>query len=124
MYVFNFYCHFLWFNILAYSIPAIHLFHGNHATVNDVNKELHTPLRSRHRRGSFTLFNPFSEVNAPEYIARDQGTFIMSDTNARRHLSTGSWLGLVKNQTGRVIEGATDLVLTPVHWLAHMREYW
>ncbi|CAF4011013.1 unnamed protein product, partial [Rotaria sp. Silwood1] len=37
--------------------------------------------------------------------------------------STGSWLGLVKNQTGRVIEGATDLVLTPVHWLAHMREY-
>ncbi|CAF2075947.1 unnamed protein product, partial [Rotaria magnacalcarata] len=35
-----------------------------------------------------------------------------------------TWLKLARNQTNRLVEGATDLVLTPVNWLAHITNYW
>ncbi|CAF3452504.1 unnamed protein product, partial [Rotaria sp. Silwood2] len=34
------------------------------------------------------------------------------------------WLNMVKNQTGRVMQGGTDLILTPVNWLTNLTNNW
>ena len=43
------------------------------------------------------------------------------DPNEKRN---GPWLHMVRNQTGRVMEGGTDLILTPISWLTNMTSYW
>ncbi|CAF1515781.1 unnamed protein product [Rotaria magnacalcarata] len=34
------------------------------------------------------------------------------------------WVKFVRGQTSRIIQGATDSILTPVHWLLHLHRFW
>jgi len=77
----------------------------------------------RFRRG---VINFFSDVNEPEIIA-DRGSSInlggnTGDPNEKN--TRDPWLHMVKHQTGRVVQGGTDLVLTPINWLTNLTNNW
>ena len=48
----------------------------------------------------------------------------MSDGEATATATTKDLLQNLGYQTNRVLEGATDAVLTPVNWLSHITRYW
>ncbi|CAF4317407.1 unnamed protein product, partial [Rotaria magnacalcarata] len=60
----------------------------------------------------------------PNIEARDSGTLIIGNSDIYSSIPQATWLKLARNQTNRLVEGATDLVLTPVNWLAHITNYW
>lgn len=77
----------------------------------------------RFRRG---VINFLSDVNEPEIIA-DHGSSInlggnTGDPNGKN--TRDPWLHMVKHQTGRVVQGGTDLVLTPINWLTNLTNNW
>lgn len=77
----------------------------------------------RFRRG---VINFLSDVNEPEIIA-DHGSSInlggnTGDPNGKN--TRDPWLHMVKHQTGRVMQGGTDLVLTPINWFTNLINNW
>ncbi|CAF4406866.1 unnamed protein product [Rotaria magnacalcarata] len=80
-----------------------------------------TLVKERKRRD---FFNIFSDIHRPNIEARDSGTLIIGNSDIYSSIPQATWLKLARNQTNRLVEGATDLVLTPVNWLAHITNYW
>ena len=77
----------------------------------------------RFRRG---VINFLSDVNEPEIIA-DHGSSINLGGNTgypNEKNTRDPWLHMVKHQTGRVVQGGTDLVLTPINWLTNLTNNW
>ncbi|CAF2155166.1 unnamed protein product [Rotaria magnacalcarata] len=122
MYCFKFYYHWFVVMILVQYIVGMTM---NRGTVSqrkhDKINEFNMLAKQRHRRG---LINFFSDVHQPEIKAHDNAAIFINNGGPDSNMQKSKWLNLFKNQTGRVITGAADLVLTPVHWLAHMRDYW
>ncbi|CAF1164219.1 unnamed protein product [Rotaria sordida] len=110
--------------ILIQYILGMNIIHPLPRIKYDTNDSFNVQVQQQQRYRRGLLFTAFSDVNKPQYNVRDHGSVNFGDSAALLHKSKGNWLGLFRNQTGRVVEGATDLVLTPVHWLAHMRDYW
>ncbi|CAF1497458.1 unnamed protein product [Adineta steineri] len=69
--------------------------------------------------------NFFSDETKTEVSAKG-GSSINSSGNNGDLNQKGSdrWLNMVKNQTGRVMQGGTDLILTPVNWLTNLTNNW
>ncbi|CAF5014576.1 unnamed protein product, partial [Rotaria socialis] len=69
--------------------------------------------------------NFFSDETKTEVSAKG-GSSINSSGNNGDLNEKGSdrWLNMVKNQTGRVMQGGTDLILTPVNWLTNLTNNW
>ena len=76
----------------------------------------------RFRRG---LCNFFSDVNENKVSAKGGSTInIGGNTNDVSGKANGPWLDIAKNQTGRIMQGGTDLILTPVTWITNMMKNW
>ncbi|CAF4395825.1 unnamed protein product [Rotaria magnacalcarata] len=86
-----------------------------------INQFKNTLVKERKRRD---FFNIFSDIHRPNIEARDSGTLIIGNNDIYSSIPQHTWLKLARNQTNRLIGGATDLVLTPVNWLAHVTNYW
>jgi hypothetical protein len=71
------------------------------------------------------LFNFFSDVHQPQLTANGGGS-INNGGNTGDVSGNGRnpWLHMVKNQTGRVMQGGTDLVLTPINWFTNLTNNW
>jgi hypothetical protein len=74
------------------------------------------------------FINFFSDVKKTETKTevKNGGTIniVNGKTDDLREQRSGPWLHTVRNQTGRIMEGGTDLVLTPISWLTNMTSYW
>lgn len=76
----------------------------------------------RHRRG---LLNLFSDNHQPVYHTGDASPVIIGDTDGATKLAASqNWMNTLHQQTNRLIEGAGDVVMTPVNILSHIKEYW
>ncbi|CAF4863319.1 unnamed protein product [Rotaria magnacalcarata] len=122
MYCFNFYYHWFVVIILVQYIVGMTMNRSiiSQRTHDKIN-EFNMLVKQRHRRG---LINLFSDLHQPEINARDNGAIFINNKGPDSNMQKSKWLSLFKNETGRVITGAADLLLTPVHWLAHMHDYW
>ncbi|CAF5095536.1 unnamed protein product, partial [Rotaria magnacalcarata] len=71
------------------------------------------------------LFNFFSDINQPQLTAK-HGSSINTggNTDDLNGKGTDPWLHMAKNQTGRIMQGGTDLILTPVNWLTNLTNNW
>ena len=78
----------------------------------------------RYRRA---WLNFFSDVKQTDITAKGSSSINMHGAidhgNGTRKV-TGPWLHMVKNQTGRIMEGGTDFILTPVTWITNLTTYW
>ncbi|CAF3280690.1 unnamed protein product [Rotaria socialis] len=125
MHSFNIYFNFI-FVILLLHFDSLHGMNINNTTsqieqTTKINQFKNTLVKERKRRD---FVNFFSDIHRPNIEARDSGTLIIGNSDIYSSIPQATWLKLARNQTNRLVEGATDLVLTPVNWLAHITNYW
>lgn len=71
------------------------------------------------------FFNFFSDVYKPVLEANHGSSInIGSSQNNMTFKDTDHWLSMVKNQSGRIMQGGTDLALAPVNWLTNVTNNW
>lgn len=86
-------------------------------TISSLDQQQH-----RFRRA---FINFFSDVQQPQLTAKHGSSItIGSIQNNMTVKDTDPWLGMVKNQSSRIMQGGTDLVLTPVNWLTNVTNNW
>jgi hypothetical protein len=90
---------------------------------HDINSHSNNQVKYRCQR---SVINFLSDTNEPKHQSGDNSPIITTSDNVGPPSSApaNNWLKLIQQQTGRVVQGATDVVLTPVHWLTHMQTYW
>lgn len=76
---------------------------------------------SRHRRG---LFNLFSDNHQPVYHTGDGSPVVIGNGDGSKMADAQNWMNTLQQQTNRIIEGAGDVVMTPVNMLTHLKSYW
>lgn len=76
------------------------------------------------KRHSRSLINLFSDHHQPNYHTGNDSPVIISSDGGSAASTSENWLKTLHKQTNRVIEGAGDVVMTPVNLLSHMKEYW
>ena len=84
-----------------------------------------TADQQQHRFRRF--INVLTDQQTTELVAKHGSTIniaVGGKTDAVNEKVRDPWLHMVKNQTGRIMEGGTDLVLTPINWLTNMTNYW
>lgn len=79
---------------------------------------------SLHVRDRRALIKLFSDEKNSDFKTGNESPIVVGTEGVSSPLPSDNWLKFMKHQTGRVLEGATDIALTPVQWLAHMRTYW
>jgi len=100
------------------STVAIH--QSKHQMIDHFNTT-YEQKQQRYRR-FFTIFD--NTNNKKEYKSGDHSPLIVNDGEQPATVTTKNLLQNLGHQTNRVLEGATDAVLTPVHWLSHITRYW
>ncbi len=78
-------------------------------------------LQKRYRR-FLTIFD--NKNYKKEYKSGDHSPLIVNDGGQPATATTKNVLQNLGHQTNRVLEGATDAVLTPFKWLSHITHYW
>jgi hypothetical protein len=59
-----------------------------------------------------------------QYKSGNNSPLIVNDGEQTATATTKNLLENLGYQTNRVLDGATDAVLTPFHWLSHITRYW
>ncbi|CAF2889398.1 unnamed protein product [Rotaria sp. Silwood2] len=78
--------------------------------------------QTRFRRA---LINIFSDTNEKKVSANHGGTINMDSTHSNTSIKEADhWLSMIKNQGGHIMQGGTDLVLTPISWLTTITNNW
>lgn len=75
----------------------------------------------RHQR---SLINLFSDHHQPVYRTGDSSPVIIGGTDGSNVATAQNWMNTLHKQTNRIIEGAGEVVMTPVNIITHMKEYW
>jgi hypothetical protein len=78
-------------------------------------------MQFRQRRSSGSLLNFGGQEDNKHFHVRDNSPIFLGDSMP---LVGDTWLRHTGKQVGRVLEGTTDLVTSPVKWLSHMQDYW
>ena len=76
---------------------------------------------TRHRRG---LFNLFSDNHQPTYHTGNSSPVVVGDGDGSKTAGAQHWMNTLHQQTNRILEGAGDVVMTPVNMLTHLKSYW
>ena len=119
MYCFNLYYHAFFVIVLAQYILGLNFTDSlpqmENNTINRFN------IQQRHRRQFISIF---SDNYKPQIKVSDHGTLVINNNTQSSSVQSETWLKLIRSQSGRVMEGATDMVLTPVNWFKHVLDYW
>ena len=78
-------------------------------------------MHIRQRRSSGSLLNFGGQEDNKHFHVRDNSPIFLGDSTP---LVGDTWLRHTGKQVGRVLEGTTDLITSPVKWLTHMQDYW
>jgi hypothetical protein len=72
------------------------------------------------------LFNLFSDQTQSEYKTGDNSpVYVHSDSSAAQASSKPKTIaGTLREDAGRIVHGATELITAPIQWMAHMRDNW
>lgn len=71
-----------------------------------------------------SLVNLFSDHHQPVYHTGDNSPVIIGDADGAKMATEQNWMNTLHKQTNRIIEGAGDVVMTPVNIITHLKEYW
>ena len=122
MHCFNLFPHCLYVIIVSQNTLYVHTTAAIPWSQQDAIDRSNDQVKQRYARD---LINFFGDRHAPEFKTGDHSPIIGNGRDqGGAMVSPETWLKLAKHQSSRVMEGATDLVMAPVHWLAHMRDYW
>lgn len=86
--------------------------------------ENNSKIISRHRRFYLNLLSLFSDTKKTDVVAKDNAVVILGGHSPSAQDSSHAWLNSFKNGTGRLMGGATDLLLLPVKWIGHILDNW
>ncbi|CAF4600709.1 unnamed protein product [Rotaria sp. Silwood2] len=69
--------------------------------------------------------NFMSDIKEKKVSANHGATINMDSTHSNTsNKEADHWLNMIKYQGGRVMQGGTDLILTPVSWLTTITNNW
>jgi len=127
MYSFHSYGYYLFaialIHYIAYPTSTIAMHQSKHQIIDHIQtiNEQQQPPQIRYRR-FITVFD--NKNYRKQYRSGDNSPLVVSDGEATATATTKDLLQNLGYQTNRVLEGATDAVLTPVNWLSHITRYW
>ena len=75
----------------------------------------------RYRRW-FTFFD--NRDSSKQYQAGNNSPLVVNDIDSSGTSTTKDLLENLEHHTNRILEGATNTVLTPFNWLSHITRYW
>ncbi|CAF1030054.1 unnamed protein product [Adineta ricciae] len=115
------------FNSIRYLFSIIIIFNEHLLPLCSGNTNSFGSNRIQYRQRR-SLWNFFSDTNEHRHQTGNNSPIFNvasgNDASSTTKTVADSWLKMVKEQSGRIMEGATDVALTPVHWMQNISSYW
>ena len=89
--------------------------------VNAIQQREHQQKQKRIKRSLFTFFSDSNDNK--QYHTGNNSPMIQSGVDGTT-IPPKDLSAILEKNADRLIQGATDVVLTPVTWLAHLQKYW